>query len=464
VDTLLFALPSDQVVLAVVIGFTSAPLTSRSAATPTSAVLEQCITEKLLIHGQPLSAYLTSLAPAAGLKVPEEPASKPGRSRARGSGQHPSQPRPAHQVIEPERHQLVFVPRSSPDEAVPSAEVIDEIVFREEPPYREEFTRMKRPKQLNQKRPGPNPEDQPSDWTLGVVTPYVTLVYGHMDFVEDSILLSTVHAVGTASRFRQIWREAYRQVRIFRTENQRQDTGQQDRDDLEDLADSLGNLEFDLTFSVEFPLMRIESFHSALYSAMDLPGQAKTLSQMFNQLGGSVKSEITAIDIREKRLEEARQRWNSVAAGILSVIGVSVGFVVAFLGVNASQVSNDKSMFSPHYAWLYFLAGLFALTPLALIMFPYLREWSDGRSDWRDVWYGLGSIGVGVGIGVLAEFDDKLFDSRKVPDAVLKSVAIFFVLLGTILVVLRCVRMLRDRYLAKRETTRREVVAARVPL
>ncbi len=452
VDIMLFAIPSDQVVLSVLLGFRSPPLTDRASARSTSEVLERCITEGLRIEGRTLAEYLTGLAPDAGLKLPEEQPPAPADRRSRGSSRpRPPKPAPAYQIIEPERHQLVLVPRRSENEDAPTVEVINEIVFRDEPPYREEFGPKKHPEQLNQEDDGV-PGRQ---LTLGVVTPYASLIYGHQDFVEASILLSTVHAVGTASRFRQIWQEAYRQVRIFRKDKQRQDTGQQDRDDLEDLADSLGNLEFDLTFSVEFPLSArsIESFHSALYAAMDLPAQAQTLSQMFNQLGGSVRSEITAIDIREKRLDEARARWNAVAAGILSVIGVSVGFVVAFLGVNASQVDDGTSMFDPHYAWLYFLAGLFALTPLALIMFPYLREWSDRRSDYRDVGYGLGSIALGVALGVLAEADDRGFDSRKVPDAVCKSIALFLALLGVMLLVLRAVRALRDRHLTRTRPT-----------
>ena len=48
------------------------------------------------------------------------------------------------------------------------------------------------------------------------------------------------------------------------------EAGLQTRADLEELADNLGNLGFDLTFSVEFPLIRIETFQTALYEAMDL--------------------------------------------------------------------------------------------------------------------------------------------------------------------------------------------------
>jgi hypothetical protein len=416
VDTLLFALPSNQVVMAVILDLTTLPLTNRENARPTSAVLAECIEVNLRLERRDLSEHLQLLAARIdGLELDQNDV-----------------------ALLPERHQLVFVPRLGSDEDVPDDEVVDEIVYREEPPYREEFTGMQKPEQLNQKRPG-NAGTVPRQATLGVVTPYVSLIYGHEGFVEDSILLSTVQAVGTASRFRQIWHEAYRQVRVFRNEKQRQEAGEQSRADLEELADNLGNLEFDLTFSVEFPLMRIESFHSALYAAMDLPAQAQTLSQMFTQLGGSLKSEITAIDIRERRKDEGRQKWNSVAASILSLIGVSVGFVVAFLGINATQVDNS-SMWSSRYAPLYFTAGLFALTPVALILFPYLRDWSARRTDRRDLRYGSGLTVFGLLLGALAYLDDRVSASRFVVDALGKSVAIFLVVVGLVPAVLRLAR------------------------
>jgi hypothetical protein len=306
-----------------------------------------------------------------------------------------------------------------------------------------------------------NPGATGEGTTLGVVTPYVSLLYGHEDYVENSIFLSTVHAVGTASKFRQIWHDAYQQVRLFRDNKQRKDAGQQKRDDLEDLADHLGNLEFDLTFSVEFPLMRIETFQTALYEAMDLSTQAKALSQMFDQLGGSLRSEITAIDVRERRRDEYRAKWNAVSASVLSLIGVAVGFVIAFLGINTTEVPDGKlSMWDGHFAYLYMFAALFALTPTLFIFFPYVRDWALPRTDWRVLKVGLAAILTGAGILAATS----LLDHNGPPhilvlDAVLKAVAGILVLAGVVLSALwrgrRLARWLRGRASAsdRRPTT-----------
>ncbi len=345
VSSWLFALPSYQVVAALALDFTTRPLAVE--AQPTAEVLERCIHAQLRIRGKELPEYVRSLADSVAAEPIETEQAE----------------------LLPERHQLVFVPRLTDDEEPLGDSVIEEIVYRDAPPYREEFTKLQKPEELNQ--PGR---------TLGRVTPYASLLYGHKDFVEDSVFLSTVHAVGTASRFRQIWHDAYRQVRAFREDKQKEGAGEQVREDLEVLADNLGNLEFDLTFSVEFPLMRIESFHSALYEAMDLPSQAVTLSQMFTQLAGSVRSEITAIDIRERRTAESKQKWNAIAASVLSFIGVPVGFVVAFFGINARQVRSDRSIFDHHYLAAYVVALCLALIPVGFILFPYVRGWRRKRN------------------------------------------------------------------------------------
>lgn len=87
--------------------------------------------------------------------------------------------------------------------------------------------------------------------TLCAVTPYASLLSDHPEYVENSIFLTVVQAVGTAARFRQIWHKANHRVRKFRRNDHDPTVGTQSRDALEFLADELGNLDIDLGFSVE---------------------------------------------------------------------------------------------------------------------------------------------------------------------------------------------------------------------
>jgi hypothetical protein len=362
--SMLFALPSNQVVLAVIFCFTTHTTNRRDDVRAISNVLEQTIEGNLTFK---LERTIGGNTTFKQVKLAEHVSVLPS---GQSDNKHWKRDELGASPLQPERHQLVFIARRSKREKIPDDEMINEIVYRNNPPYREEFGRPQAPAQLNLPEHG-------RKTTLGVVTPYVSLLYGHEGYVEDSIFLSTVHAVGTASTFRQIWHDSYTEVQRFREKGQAKEAGAQTRAALETLADNLGNLEFDLTFSVEFPLIRIEAFHTALYEAMDLSGQADALSKMFSQLSGSLRSEITAIDVRDRRTEQSRQRWNAFAAGVLSLVGVTVGFVIAFLGINTTEVPVERplSMWDPEFTKVYLVASMFAIIPVYFITLPYLRDW-----------------------------------------------------------------------------------------
>jgi hypothetical protein len=169
---------------------------------------------------------------------------------------------------------------------------------------------------------------------------------------------------------------------------------------------------------------------------MDLSNQANALSQMFDQLDGSLRSEITAIDVRERRRNDGRKKWNAFAAGILSLIGVSVGFVIAFLGVNTTEVPGNTgkqlSMWDPHFAYLYLIAGAFALVPVFLIAFPYLREWASQSRTHGPLWWGLAVTLTGVLLFTVMFVADRAGAGRTmVIDDLGKTVAVFLALAGT---------------------------------
>jgi hypothetical protein len=339
----LFALPSDQTVAAL---WFDLDIPGPLAATVDS-VLDACIRGEVRIDGLPLSEYALRLkdsTEAAAFLTMEDDEDEPQEVAQEARGEQPP--------LLPQRHQIVFLPEA--DGVGPQE--IRRILYRRTAPYSNEFVREVPAQGLHE------------DAKIAMVTPYVSLVGGHDDAVEKSVFLSTVQTVGTAARFRQIWHEAYKRVRQFRREKQKKGVGRQVRDDLQALVDYLGNLEFDLTFSVEFPLMRIESFHTALYEAMDLEKQATTLSQMFQQLAGSIQSELTAIEIRERdraedleRVDEIIQRRYERAATLLTVLIIPVGLLLGFLGINAKQVSDDYSFFDLHHYWYAYLTiGLFS--------------------------------------------------------------------------------------------------------
>jgi hypothetical protein len=360
----LFALPSDQLVAALDLEFQSPPLdvdTSR-----TINVLEHGAYGQISIDGKLIEGHISDLARKAKAMVPKEEVDT--------------------SILPPERHQIVFAAgigeladgektREEKEKRIEAT--IGLILYRSDPPYRPQFMPLYRPTGLN------------TENAIGAVTPYVSLLSGHPDYVENSVFLTVVQAVGTSARFRQIWHRAHRRVREFRR-NQAEDVGKQTKKAMEILADELGNLELDLSFSVEasadlgllIPLLRIESFHKDLYAAMELRERAETVSRMFTRLDATIRSELTAIEIRDQRAEEQRRFRRNAAVSVLSFIAVPLGFLLAFFGINAQQVDQHLSIFDwGHYLTVYIAAAALALTPLIAFLVIVGRAWMKGRKD-----------------------------------------------------------------------------------
>ena len=146
---------------------------------------------------------------------------------------------------------------------------------------------------------------------------------------------------------------------------------------LERIADQLGDLELELSYSVEasadlgllVPSLRAESFHNALYESMGLAGKAATAGRMLERLGAAISAELTAIESIERRADENRRVRYAVAVGFVSAVAIPASLILAFLGINASQVSPDRSMFSHHYLGMYLAVAA-----------------ADRRSAWRCRW------------------------------------------------------------------------------
>ncbi|MGL5830333.1 MAG: hypothetical protein ACRC0L_12305, partial [Angustibacter sp.] len=86
--------------------------------------------------------------------------------------------------IGPERHQLIFAAANEDDDRA-SADTIQRLIYRADLPARENTSCITYPGELN-RRPS----------TLGALGPYVSVLIGQQDYLENSCLISAVHLVG----------------------------------------------------------------------------------------------------------------------------------------------------------------------------------------------------------------------------------------------------------------------------
>lgn len=214
-------------------------------------------------------------------------------------------------------------------------------------------------------------EQVSSHWLRGVRRP-VSRRHNRKDSVQ---------AVAAAARLREIRHAAYRDVRIFRNDGDARGSTRARRLVLEQIAGQLGDMELELSFSVEasadlgllVPSLRAEGFHGALYESMGLADKAATAARMLQRLARAISAELTAIESIERRADEGRRfRW-AVAVGFLSVVAVPAGLIFAFFAVNATQIHKNLSMFSSYYLPVYLAVfSLFVVGGLLLLVL-YLR-------------------------------------------------------------------------------------------
>jgi len=290
----------------------------------------------------------------------------------------------AGQSFLPERHQVVFDEELAPEDC---DDLVQRLIYRADLPYRKEYSAIRYPGELN-RRPG---------W-LAAVGPYVSVICGHPDFIENAIFLSAVQAVAAAAQLRAIRHAAYADVRQFRDLEAAGGTTRDRRRTLERIADQLGNLELELSYSVEasadlgllVPSLRVESFHNALYESMSLAGKADTAGRMLQRLGSAIRAELTAIESIERRGDENRRVRYAVAVGFVSAVAIPASLVLAFLGINASQVSSSRSMFSHQYLGVYLTVAAVIVLGAVLSLALYVQQRRDASQhrvrDQRSRW------------------------------------------------------------------------------
>ncbi|GGT56376.1 hypothetical protein [Streptomyces purpureus] len=252
-------------------------------------------------------------------------------------------------VLLPERHQLVFQASPTPAD-VPPPDTAQRIIYRADLPVRPELGSLCTPDELN-RRPT----------TSGALGPYVSLLTGHQDYVENAAFLSAVQAVASAARLREIRVLAETYVRRFRTRPDGDARPHERRTLLERITSAQAHLELELGYSVEIPAdlatlipsLRPTSYHSALYEAMGLTERAAAVSQTLQRLGNATAAELTSVESAEQRAADRRRVRTVVAVTFVTTVTATLGLLFAFFGINAAEVDERRSMFDVAYTPVY---------------------------------------------------------------------------------------------------------------
>jgi hypothetical protein len=95
---------------------------------------------------------------------------------------------------------------------------------------------------------------------------------------------------------------------------------------------------------------------------------------MLQRLGSAIRAELTAIESIERRADENRRVRYAVAVGFVSAVAIPASLVLAFLGINASQVSTRRSMFSHQYLGMYLTVAIVIMPGADVSLALYLQR------------------------------------------------------------------------------------------
>lgn len=197
------------------------------------------------------------------------------------------------------------------------------------------------------------------------------------EWLENAVTLSAIQLVASASKVRDIHRQAYDTLAEFdsstadlRTRGARR----VERAKVIEASRSLSEIENELTFGVEaaqafsliVPSARVDAFHRHLHEHFDLRSNAGVASRLLDRLRAAIDSRILEIDTVETQATVDRRRPLDWTLALLAILVTSPTLVFGFLGSNIAEVPQHVSIFDPRLRYWVLSLGLIPVMVLAV--------------------------------------------------------------------------------------------------
>ncbi|USQ75675.1 hypothetical protein [Ornithinimicrobium cryptoxanthini] len=275
-------------------------------------------------------------------------------------------------------HQMVVF--SEPGERELTDDEIQRLIYRADMPARGEYSSIRRPDELN-RRPGRG----------AALGPFVTVLWGQQDYIENCAFLSVVVGTAAVSVIADARHRLLAEIAALGRELGEQSTTeravasvQQTRLRLEAVNRVIAGTENRIALCIDglstmmpyIPALRVESYHRALFEAFDTEGNRSALERLLVRLNELVRLEQDALDSRMTIQSEARSKRWSLSIGIASTLTIPFGIIFGFFGIGAAEIDASQSMFATRYLPLFaIVAGLmFAIIALHYILYRVHRS------------------------------------------------------------------------------------------
>ncbi|WP_330336007.1 hypothetical protein [Streptomyces sp. NBC_00557] len=195
----------------------------------------------------------------------------------------------------------------------------------------------------------------------------VSLIVGYAPPVENAFGLAAAGILNAVAAVHRIRRQAFEALELDRAAVV--ETADDARTLVARLSRRLSDLQLDLSFSVEayadtvlIPELLVESFHSSLRAVSALTEALANTSRIVERVNAVLATRRVDLETASQRYAEGRDRVLAAAIAAGSVIALPPALLLAFFGVNSSDVDPRRSILDIHHygvayaiAWLPFL-------------------------------------------------------------------------------------------------------------
>jgi hypothetical protein len=207
----------------------------------------------------------------------------------------------------------------------------------------------------------------------------VSVLAGWAPHVENSMAMIAANLVSALDVLQRIRRNAYFALSL--NEHAMLQSTAQARSLVYRLSENFNDLQLDLSFGVEvyadsvlFPELLLESFQSSLAEAVSLANGIANSSRMLDRLHSLIRARLAVLEAAVAEQEERRTRVFSSIFAVGSLIALPPALLLAFFGMNTTQVSNTPSMFDMSKYWGAYLLAWLPFVALAFIGFALIRR------------------------------------------------------------------------------------------
>jgi glycerophosphoryl diester phosphodiesterase len=154
------------------------------------------------------------------------------------------------------------------------------------------------------------------------------------------------------------------------------------------LSTQLNEVQLDLSFGVEayadsvlIPELIVDSFQSSMRDMVGLDTGLANTSRMIERLGAVIGARAAVLDAAMQDQAERRDRLFNGLLAAVSLLALPPGLLLAFFGVNATNVDDSKSILDLGQYWVVYVLAWLPFASLLLVGFWLRRRIRTGSPN-----------------------------------------------------------------------------------